>query len=150
MYDIQKETKYKNIIILVDDTSRINLNDFCFGLNQVILIQDSKENREKLKYLNSINWNQIIEKYYKKNIYLSEYSFCDYTDYKNKYISYFYFLDAEKINRIKYFLRENQNKKIEIICPEYLKDDLSNILPNANLKLINTEEFINKEPVYYD
>ena len=113
MYDIQKEIKYKNIIILVNDIKRINFNDFCFGINQVVVLQDSEENREKLKYLNSVNWYKIINEFYKNKAYLSEYNFCDYTDYKNKYISYFYFLDTEKINRIKYFLRENENKNIE-------------------------------------
>ena len=124
MYDIQKEIKYKNIIILVNDIKRINFNDFCFGINQVVVLQDSEENREKLKYLNSVNWYKIINEFYKNKAYLSEYNFCDYTDYKNKYISYFYFLDTEKINRIKYFLRENENKNIYIICDSSQKEEL--------------------------
>ena len=66
MYDIQKEIKYKNIIILVNDIKRINFNDFCFGINQVVVLQDSEENREKLKYLNSVNWYKIINEFYNK------------------------------------------------------------------------------------
>ena len=150
MYDIQKEIKYKNIIILVNDIKRINFNDFCFGINQVVDVQDSEENREKLKYLNSVNWYKIINEFYKNKAYLSEYNFCDYTDYKNKYISYFYFLDTEKINRIKYFLRENENKNIDIICDSSQKEELSKVFPNAHYIILSLEKYIDKERNYYD
>lgn len=150
MYDIQKEIKYKNIIILVNDIKRINFNDFCFGINQVVVLQDSEENREKLKYLNSVNWYKIINEFYKNKAYLSEYNFCDYTDYKNKYISYFYFLDTEKINRIKYFLRENENKNIDIICDSSQKEELSKVFPNAHYIILSLEKYIDKERNYYD
>lgn len=98
VYDIQKEKCYKNIIILIDDLSRININDFTFGLNQVLLVTDTEVNREKLKYLHSVNWTKILDKYYRNKVVLSEYSFCDYTDYKKTYVAYFYFLDTEKNN----------------------------------------------------
>lgn len=150
MYDIQKEIKYKNIIILVNDIKRINFNDFCFGINQVVVLQDSEENREKLKYLNSVNWYKIINEFYKNKAYLSEYNFCDYTDYKNKYISYFYFLDTEKINRIKYFLRENENKNTDIICDSSQKEELSKVFPNAHYIILSLEKYIDKERNYYD
>ena len=150
IYDIQKEIKYKNIIILVNDIKRINFNDFCFGINQVVVLQDSEENREKLKYLNSVNWYKIINEFYKNKAYLSEYNFCDYTDYKNKYISYFYFLDTEKINRIKYFLRENENKNIDIICDSSQKEELSKVFPNAHYIILSLEKYIDKERNYYD
>lgn len=149
MYDIQKENKYKNIIILVNDIKRINLSDFCFGINQVIVLQDTVENREKLKYLNSINWYKIINEFYKSTAYLSEYNFCDYTDYKSKYISYFYFLDTEKINRIKYFLRENKHKNIDIICDNTQKVELIKEFPNAKYIILSLEKYIDKERNYY-
>lgn len=150
IYDIQKEINYKNIIILVNDIKRININDFCFGINQVMVIQDTEENREKLKYLNSVNWHKLINKIYRNRAHLSEYSFCDYTDYKSKYISYFYFLDAEKINRIKYFLRENKNKNADIICTSELKKELIKELPEAHFITVDMEEYIDKERNYYD
>lgn len=43
--------KYKNIIVLVNDINRINLDDFDFGLNQILVIEDNEINREKLKNL---------------------------------------------------------------------------------------------------
>lgn len=130
--------------------NRININDFTFGNNQVLVIEDKDENREKLKYINSVNWSKIIEKYYKNKVYIAEYNFCDYTDYKNKYISLFYFLDTEKINRIKYFLRENENKNADIICTEQLKETLQKELPKAHYITVNLEDYIEKERNIYD
>lgn len=150
VYDIQKEKSYKNIIILIADPSKININDFAFGLNQVLIVTDTENNREKLKYLNSVNWPKIFEKYYRNKVVLSEYSFCDYTDYKKIYASYFYFLDTEKVTRIKQFLRENRNKSIDIICDTQLEKELKKELPTARYITINLEEYIDKERNYYD
>lgn len=150
IYDIQKEMNYKNIIVLANDISRINIDEFTFGTNQVLLIEDTLENMEKLKYLNSVDWNKILEENYKNKVFLSEYNFCDYTDYKSKYISTFYFLDTEKINRIKYFLRENKNRDIDIICHTELKKELQKELPTAHYITVNTEKYIEKERTYYD
>lgn len=149
MFDIQKEQKHRNIIILVDDIKRINFDNFSFGMNQVLIIEDTNENREKLKYLHSIRWKEIVDKCY-KGAYLSEYGFCDYTDYKHKFISTFYFLDTEKITRIKYFLRENKNKNADIICDTQIEGILKKELPTATFITINLEEYIDKERNYYD
>lgn len=150
IYDIQKEKKYKNIIVLVDSLSRININDFAFGMNKVLIIEDTPQNREKLKYLHSINWSKIVNKCYNNKIILSEYSFCDYIDYKNNYISCFYFLDTEKIIRIKQFLRENKNKNANIICDRELETELKKELPTVKYTIVNLEEYIDKERNYYD
>lgn len=150
IYDIQKEHKYKNIIVFVNDIKRINVQDFTFGNNQVLIIEDNETNREKLKSLNSINWLKVIQKIYKNRVYLAEYNFCDYTDYKTKYISYFYFLDTEKINRIKYFLRENKNKNADILCTAELKNQIQKELPTAHYIVVDLENYIDKERIVYD
>ncbi len=150
IYDIQKEHKYKNIIVFVNDIKRINLQEFAFGNNQVLIIEDNEINREKLKFLNSINWSRAVQNSYKNSVYLAEYNFCDYTDYKDKYVSYFYFLDTEKINRIKYFLRENKNKNADIICSKELKEQLQKELPNVRYITIDLEDYIDKERNVYD
>lgn len=150
IYDIQKERKYKNIIVLIDDIKRINIQSFAFGNNQVLVIQDTEGNRIKLNYLNSINWSQVIHDYYKDKVFLAEYKFCDYTDYENKYISLFYFLDTEKINRIKYFLRENKNKNADIICSKELEQEIKKELPDANYIIVDLENYIDKERKIYD
>ncbi|MGN1312091.1 MAG: hypothetical protein ACI4U4_03650 [Bacilli bacterium] len=150
IYDIQKEKKFKNIIVLVNDINRINLIDFAFGVNEVLIIEDNKKNREKLKYLHSINWSKIINDNFKNRLFFSEYNFCDYTDYKNKYVSTFYYLDTEKINRIKYFLRENKNKNAHIICNSELETEIKKELPNANYIVVELEDYIDKERNVYD
>ena len=150
IYDIQKERKYKNIIVLVDNLSMININDFAFGMNRVLMIEDNTQNREKLKYLHSINWSEIINKYYRNKAVLSEYNFCDYTDYRHTYISYLYFLDTEKITRIKQFLRENKNKSTDIICNSELAKEIKKLIPKANYIIVDLEEYTDKERNYYD
>lgn len=150
IYDIQKEKKYQNIIIFIDDIRRINISDFSFGMNQVLVFEDNDSNRNKLKYLHSINRAKLIEDTYKDPMFLSEYNFCDYTDYKNKYASIFYFLDTEKIARIKNFLRENKNKNADIICSNELANILKKELPDAHYIIVNLEEYIDKERNIYD
>ena len=150
IYDIQKEHKYRNILIFVNDIKRLNIDDFAFGYNSVLILEDNEINREMLKTLHSIDWSNIIQKMYRNKPFIAEYNFCDYTDNRNKYISYFYFLDSEKINKIKYFLRENKNKSADIICPHTLKEQIQKELPNANYYTINLEEYIDKEKRVYD
>lgn len=150
VYDIQKEKKYKNIMIFVSDINRINLSDFAFGLNEVLIIEDNKKNREDLKYLHSINWFKIVNEKFRNKLIFSEYNFCDYTDNKNKYVSRFYFLDTEKINRIKYFLRENKNKNAYIVCSPELEIEIKKELPSANYLPLDLEEYIDKERFVYD
>lgn len=150
IYDIQKEKKYQNIVILINDITRINTNEFSFGMNQVLIIEDNTVNRNKLQYLHSLNKTKIIEDSYKTPLFLSEYNFCDYTDYKNKYVSIFYFFDTEKVTRIKHFLRENKNKNADIICSIELANELKQELPNSHYIMINLEDYIDKERNIYD
>ena len=150
VYDIEKEKVYKNYIIFVDDMSLIDLQDFTFGYNQVIIIEDNEINREKLKYLNSVNWPLIIEKEY-KNPFISYYNFCDYMDMKDRFINYFYFIDTEKINRILQFLRESKEKHVDIICSKELKEFLKRIIPRAKYNVIDLEKYIDrKRNIYYE
>lgn len=151
IYDLQKEKTHKNIIILTNDENRIKINQFIFGMNQLLIVKDTEENREKLKYLHNVDWYNIIKAKYKRNdIYLSEYSFCEYTDYKNRYISTFYFFDTEKINRIKSFLKENKNKNADIFCNYEIKEMLVKELPNCNYFVVDLENYIDKEKFVYE
>ena len=150
MSDIQREVKYQNIIIFINDKKRLNIEEFAFGMNQLILLEDDQWNREKLKYLHSINWARIIEEYYDNKVFFAKYNFCDYTDYKSKYVSTFYFLDTEKIYKIRYFLRENSKKTADIICGPELEQDLKKELPNAHFCIVDLEKYIDKERIYYE
>ncbi len=147
-FDIQKEMKYKNIILLVNDINRIDLSYFAFGKNQILVIEDNETNREKLKYLHSIRWNEVIDKCY-KGVYLSKYNFCEYTDNKDKFINTFYYIDTEKITRFKYFIRENSAKRAYIICNSELETKLRKELPDANYYVVDLNGYIDKERKYY-
>lgn len=149
VFDIQKERNFRNIIIVFQDMTNIDINNFTFGLNSVLLINDNEKEKEDLKYIHSIDWHKVIQTHYKNSVYLSEYNFCDYTDYQNKYVAYFYFIDTEKINRIKYFLRENVNRQIDILCPIDIKPFLKKEIPTANFIDINLEDYIEKEQRIY-
>lgn len=128
----------------------MNINVYSFGFNEVLVIESNDKNLEKLKYLHNMNWSRAINDYYKTNMYLSELPFCDYTDNKGTYISTFYFIDAEKINRIKYFLRENKDKNIDILCPKELEEKIKKELPSAKFIPIDPEKYIDKEIRIYD
>lgn len=143
-YDIQKEMNYKNFIILLNDINRINLDDFAFGKNKVLVIEDNENNREKLKYLHSIRWNELTDEYF-KDVHLSEYTFCEYSNNKDKYINAFYFIDTEKIIRFKYFINESSTKRAYIVCDMKLEEGLRKELPNANYCVVNMEKYIDKK-----
>ena len=88
------------------------MDQFSFGLKEVLIIETNESDLKNLNYINKINIPNIIRQKYGTKVFISEYNFCDYTDKKDKYIAFFYFIDAEKINLIRYFLKENKDKKI--------------------------------------
>ena len=149
IYDIEKERTYKNFIVLIDDINRINIKDLAFGYNSVLLIEDNEINREKLKYLHSIRWKELIDKNF-KDAYLSGYSFCEYASNKRKYINTFYFIDVEKINRFKYFIKESSTKRAYIVCNVELENKLRKELPTAYYCVVDLEEYIDKERRIYE
>lgn len=150
IYDLQKEKNYEYIIIFVDDINRINIEDFAFGKDKVLIMEDTKENENSLKYLNKVRWSRIIKEYYDDTVFLSPYNFCEYTNKNDKYISIFNFIDAEKITRIKYFLMESNNRNVDIICDEKLEPILRKELPDANYVVVDLDKYTMKEKNYYD
>ena len=88
IYDMEKESKYKNFIILTEDMQNVKMNDLVFGKNQVLVLQDNECNREKLKYLYSVDQARIVEAYYDNKVFLAGYQFCDYTDFYVLFFGY--------------------------------------------------------------
>ena len=148
-YDIQKERFYKRFIVFVDDINSINLDDFACGHANTLIIENTDENREKLKYYNNVQWSRIIEKYYNNEVYLSGYHFCDYTDYENKFVSTFQFLDVERISRIRGFLRVNEHRNTEVVCSSELVPLIKKILPDVIYVPIDLDEYTVKVWRYY-
>lgn len=91
-----------------------------------------------------MRWKELIDKYY-SNVHLSEYSFCEYSNNKDKFINTFYFIDTEKINRFRYFINENSTKRTYIICDAELETKLRKELPDANYCMVDFEKYIDKE-----
>lgn len=149
IYDLQKETNYRNIIVLVDTIDRINLKNFAFGFNSLIICEDTDEQLIKLIYMQQINWSKIVKLLY-KDVHISEYNFCEYTNNKDKYISTFYLIDTEKINRINMFLSNNPNKQFDIICNNNIELILKNLFSQVNYNIINLSDFIDKNVRVYD
>ena len=150
IYDLQKEVQHKNILILVDNLSKIDLMDFSFGFHSLIICENTDENLNKLKYIHQINWRKIINSTFKENLHISEFNFCDYTNSSSKYVACFYFIDTEKINRIKTFMQNNIDKKVDIICDESIIKQLGQELALCNFNLVNISNFIEKEIRLYD
>ena len=91
---------------------------------------------------------ELVDKCF-KGVYLSEYNFCEYANNKDKYINTFYFIDTEKINRFKYFMNESSTKRAYIICNAELKTKLRKELPHAIYRVVDLENYIDKERRYY-
>ena len=149
IYDIQKERLYNNIIVFYETGVEINPLNFTFGHNQVLLIEDTIENKTNLQYIHCIDWYEIIYKYFKEP-FLSSHAFCDYEDLRGKYISYFTFYDTEKVNRINQYLAENKFRKVDILCPKQMYDRLSHVIPRANYISLDLEKFIDRKRYCYE
>lgn len=145
IWDMQKEKKYRNVVVFVDDIRNVNLDEFVFGKHEVLIVENNEKDRKLLQYYNRMHWEDVIEEYYGRKTVISEYSFCDFTNHKDKFVSFFYFLDTEKINRIKYFIREHGDKKADILCSKELRNRLEPILPNQNYVEIDLDKYTIKE-----
>lgn len=144
LWDIKKEKNYENIIVFVEDIKKINLEEFVFGKYEILIVETNSESKKLLQYMNRMHWEHAVDDLYGRHAVLSEYNFCDFTNHKDKYISYFYFLDTEKINRIKYFLREHKDKKADILCPKDIKQKLFPIFGTQNYVEINLDKYTQK------
>ena len=91
-----------------------------------------------------------MKELYQKQVYISEYNFCDYTDKKSIFVSCFYFIDTEKINLLKYFLRENKGKKVDIVCSTEYLQLLQREIPNQNYYPIEFDRFIRERFNVYE
>lgn len=141
-FDIQKEQRYRNIIIFADDVKMLNINKFSFGLKEVLIIKTDNNSLEKLCYIDKINWPKIIKNKYGTKVFLSEYNFCDYTNKKDIFVSLFSYINTEKINLIVYFLKENPNVKVDIICCKDIVDFIKKELPNQNYVVVDLEKYV--------
>ena len=145
MYDILKGTEFKKVIILTNDKNRIDLNKFACGLNLIYILNDLQE----LNYIDKIDKTLIIKDLYNDKVYLSNHSFCDYSN-SNKYVVILDMLDAEKVSKIEIFCRNNPKEVIEIVTSGELKEYIKLSVSNVIFKIISLDKYKIKEIRIYD
>lgn len=150
IYDIRKETDYKNVIVFVENINMINVNDFVFGLDKLYVVPYTEDNLYILEKINRIDYSNIFSKLYKDKVFLSEYDFCDYYTKSEKFIFPLPLIDTEKLSTIKYFLLENKNKSADIIYSKSISLLAIGKLENANYKAIDYNKFIKGDFNIYD
>ena len=111
LFDINKSFNYENIIIFVEDLSVIcpKYSNFSFGKENTIVIVNDDNNKELLKKYPNINWHEVLETMYNKEILISDWDKADYLLDENKYIIEMLFINTEKIEKLKWYYKENSN-----------------------------------------
>ena len=150
IYDLQKELKYKNVIIMIDDIARIDFLKFSFGLNSVIICGDTDKALDKIKYLQQISWTKVIQTEFKEKLKEIAEMIHTSSSYITKIIKQDERYSEEKINRISTFMQNNTNKKVDIICPKSIVKYLGSELATCNFHLIDIDKFIEKEINFYE
>lgn len=150
IYDIRKEHKYKNVIVFVEDLNKININNFIFGINKLYIIPNTENNIHLLEKIHRIDYKELFSNVYKDNVYLSEYTFCDYYTKSGIFVFPLPFLDTEKLSTIKYFLMENKNKKVDILYSKNISLLVTGKLKGANYKPIDFDKYVKGDFNIYD
>lgn len=150
IYDIRKERKFKNVIVFTEDIDVIDINQFVFGLDEILIIPPTEDNLYILENINKINYQSIFANTYKNKVYLSEYDFCNYYTEHESFISVLPFIDSEKLCGLKYFLLENKYKTVDILYSKNIPLTAIGKIKGANYKTINFNKYIKKEFNIYD
>lgn len=103
LFDINKSFNYENIIIFVEGLDVINskYSNLSFGKEKTIVILNDNYNKELIKKYTDINWHEVLEEIYKKEILISDWDKADYLLDENKYIIEMLFINTEKIEKLK-------------------------------------------------
>lgn len=147
IYDFQKEHKYKQAVLLIEDIELIKLDDFVFGSNQFLVIPLQYE---KWIYLFNnqfkIDYRTILLEFKYDNYFLSKWYFCDCETCNNKFITFLPFIDFEKIYKIVIFCRENKKyiNNLHIFCSEDFAVILKKLLPFLDICIVEFEKYIKK------
>ena len=152
IYDFQKEQKYKQAILFIEDINMINIKDYAFGSNQFIIFSCPFEN---LIYLFSeqfkIDYRKILNKFGYTNSFISKWYFCDYETQNKQFITFLPFIDCEKIYKLMTFCRENKKyiENLHIVCSKNVADILSKYMPIFKKYIIDFKKHIKDFNVYY-
>lgn len=144
----KREGEYKKILILINDISRLDLEEFVFGMYSVLICEDSDDEIKKIEKMYEIDWFEIIRRRHNKNAYFSGNELCDFNIDANSYANVFYMLDTENVNRTKLYLMNKSNDSIEVLCNGELFATLKTLLPNANIIPVEMIEYEERKVFY--
>lgn len=133
-YDIRKENEYKNAMIFTNDIEKIVFNEkgFYFGNNYTVLIPYDEYGkfliRNNYEIRNSI-YCRLKELY---NVEITGFKFADLKLDDNNYIVIMPLINMEKLSRLYYYFKENENyKNIYIFGLEEYENTITKYLPKC-------------------
>lgn len=142
-YDIRREHEYKNVLIFTNDIEKIVLYEkgFYFGNNCTILVPYTEYGkfiiRNNYKIRNSI-YLRLKELY---KIEITDFKFADLKLDDENYIMVMPLINMEKLARLHYYFRENENcKNIHIFGLEENEEIVEKYLPECNYKSLTREK----------
>ena len=149
--DFQKEHKYKQAVLLIEDIELIKLDDFVFGSNQFLVIPLPYE---KLIYLFNkqfkIDYRAILIEFKYDDYFLSNLYFCDYETKSKKFVTFLPFIDSEKIYKL--IILDKENKKyidnLLVFCSEDVYIILKIILQFLNIVVVDFKQYVNDFRIY--
>lgn len=152
IYDFQKEQKYKQAILFIEDINMINIKDYAFGSNQFIIFSYPFENlinlfREQFK----IDYRKILDELGYDNSFVSKWYFCDYETQNKQFITFLPFIDCEKIYKLMTFCRENKKyiENLHIVCSKNVANILNKYFPVLKISIVDFEKYIREFKIYY-
>lgn len=132
LFDINKSFNYENIIIFVEKLDEIcsKYSNFSFGKENTIVIVNNDNNKKIIKEYSNINWHEVLEGIYNKEILISDWDKADYLLDENKYIIEMLFINTEKIEKLKWYYKENSEslKSVEIITIDENKEKIKEMV----------------------
>ena len=132
LFDINKSFNYENIIIFVEDLSIIcpKYSNFSFGKQNTIVIVNDNTNKRLINNYSNINWHEVLEIMYNKELLISDWDKAAYLLDENKYIIEMIFINTEKIEKLKWYYKENSDslKKVEIITISENKEKIGEMV----------------------
>lgn len=145
LFDINKSFNYENIIIFVEGLDVINskYSNLSFGKEKTIVILNDNYNKELIKKYTDINWHEVLEEIYKKEILISDWDKADYLLDENKYIIEMLFINTEKIEKLKWYYKENFNspKKVQIVTTSINEEKIKEMISDnrCSIKVIDKD-----------
>ena len=121
LFDINKSFNYENIMIFIEDSGVIcpKYSNFSFGKENTIVIVNDDNNKELLKKYPNINWHEVLETMYNKELLISDWDNADYLLDENKYIIEMLFINKENSNSL---------KRVEIITIDEIKEKIKEMV----------------------